>query len=1267
MLLGHFDADYVVEGSATYKASELDGYDLAFFIGFTPHCDPPERLMKDIFKDEKPFIWMNTGFDMFCSRFDISGKYGFSFVTFDTSSHFDAVKSAGKTYTKGEPNMNIVALAKHSSAEVVATATSSSKRREYPYIVRSGNLLYFADSPFASANETDRYLLFCDMLHDILGQPHEENHRALIRIEDVDVFENPAKLRAIADAFAERNLPFLVGIIPIFVDPGNEMRVTLSDKPDFVDAIHYMVSRGATIVMHGITHQYQGVTATDYEFWDANTDRPIRNDTKDYVERKMRLGLEECWKNGIYPLLWETPHYTASQSDYQVFSEFFNTAMEQRLAIDNSDYSQYFPYIIEKDLHGQRIIPEDLGYIPQSPDDAFEEAAVQNLLRGAKAELNVRDGFASAFIHPFIELKYITEYVDAIRDMGYTFMDVKTEPLVVQFHDSQLHDKIIATGAASYHLDIDDQYLHETWLRDGSIDHQTITPTRINGSFDRRVDVGPGLVYLAEPSEFREIKVSFIDNITIRAKRIWDDFTSSDEDFAEARVALKWDPKASGGGLNDQTSFASALKSINIEIDTLSGDTIGSLDNYNLLIVPYNTVEHLANRDYDRITDFIERGGNIITDGKTDLAKELGITFAVSSIPVQRLRDQLYPEDPLVLKVPETMFRYDVNQDDEIFCSDERTEVPVVIGRHRVRGKFLYFGMRFDPVSNEGFSRFPYLAEYIEKYFHLRPIVRREQVEMYFDPGLRRNMSVEDLVKRWTADGVRVIHVAGWHEYPTWTYDYARLIKLCHANGILVYAWLEPPMVSQKFWHEHPEWREVNAKGDSIPPMWRYVVALTDPECLRTVKGIYRDFLTGYDWDGVNMAELYFESGGPQTPKLLNPMHHSARTEFKRKHGFDPALLIDSTSEYFWKSNPPAWKLYEDYRVETIARLHEEFLTLIDSVKQSRPYLDVVVTVLDNINNPVLRTDLGVDIKRVIGLMKKHDFVLQVEDPESEWSKDPRRYEKLGRQYIDLIGDSTRVMLDLNILPFRQDKVPTQFPTLFQTGVESYQLVRSAAFGTHRSTIYSEATVRPQDLRRFPYAASARATIDWDNEHGWNIATPFPVVLQLPKNVSTLLLSPGGTIFSDNGEFLLPAGAYKAEPKVQSPTEIGDMPVGGVLLSLTGDLMSVSTSTTNVTFAYKSRRRCIASFNHPPYSIIIDGRETSIQAVEGFRRFSVMLPQGDHHVTAILETKVSYGVDLTSFWSSWVIVIFGVLAGAALLTFYLLVRFSRPADTSGLA
>jgi uncharacterized protein YdaL len=1257
MLLGHFKTEYKIEGVEAYRSDEMKSYDITFFIGFSKQYDPPEKFLRDAYSPDKMLVWMNTGMEYFSRKYDLAKKYSIKFERLDTTSNFDIVSAGGRNFTKGEPNINIINVLNQNNVDVIATAFSNATGREVPYIVRIDNFMYIADSPFASATETDRYIYFADMLHDLLDQPHEEKHRALLRIEDVTVFESTERLRDVADALYSKDIPFLVGVVPFYVDPDRGLRVSLSDKPELVDALRYMVSRGATIVMHGITHQYQGTTATDYEFWDASTNQKLKEDSKDYVEKKMRMGLEEFWKNNLYPLVWETPHYTASQSDYPIFAKYFNTAMEQRCVLDDADYSQYFPYIIEKDLFGQRLLPENLGYIPLDEEREVEEDAVKKLLNGAKMQLTVRDGFASAFIHSFIDVQYIEEYVDGVIKLGYNFIDVRDLNLTVK-----LDNHIVITGSQSYQVKLEDQFFSKTLIQpDGDIESREESSERITGLVNNNVSLKPCYILSAEPLEFKGVKLTWLDQFKEDVKNIWEDVAKPEEEYNDARVAVVWDPNAKDVSFNNQASFASAFRSLNIGVDTLVGDSLPPLDLYNLLVVPYNSVERLLDKDYDRIVQFLDEGGNVITDGKNDLAEEIGIKFAGSKIKIERMRDRLYPADPLVLKLPEMMTRFDYLPSDKILCVEEKIDAPVVLGRSHGKGRFIFLGIRFDPISKDGYSRFPYLMEYIRSFFRLSPILRRENLEVYYDAGYRHNVSIEDLVKRWIEDGVRVVHAVGWHQYEKWTYDYQRMIELCHANGILVYAWLEPPHVSEKFWKDHPEWQEKNFRGDPVKASWRFPVALTDTACFSEVKNMYRSFLERYDWDGINIAELYFEAGtdGPENSNLMTPMHPSVRMEFKKKYGFDPALLFDERSEYYWKNNTHAWNLYEEYRVERLVEFHESFLSMLDEVKIKKPHLDVVLTVMDNVGNPELRKNHAVDALKINDLKKKYQFTLQIEDPQSEWSKDPQRYQLIADKYRSLLGDKNSVMLDLNILEFRDEKKPTPFPTLIQTGIESYQLVRSSALGSDRFSLYSESSIRPQDLRMMAYASSANATISYTG-NGWKIDAPYPVVLELPHKYSAVQLETGERFTTENGKIFIPAGEHILEPE-KRPSETFNMtpPTTGQLLSISGELLEIANSNRSVTIGYRSVTRCYTSFSHKPYSLNLDGNEIKTPILEGYRRYTVILPPGQHRLLAVLETTVSHSVDLTSFWSSWFIVASGMLSGTLLMGFYVIVRFSR--------
>src|SRR5208283_3680707 len=399
-----------------------------------------------------------------------------------------------------------------------------------------------------------------------------------------------------------------------------------------------------------------------------------------------------------------------------------------------------------------------------------------------------------------------------------------------------------------------------------------------------------------------------------------------------------WNHHVKGAAFHDQSSLAALLRNVNVQVDTFFIGQPLNLSRYNLLIAPYAFIDSLKQTDYDIINDFVESGGNIITDTKNDLAEELGISFTQTRIRVGRIHDRYFPEERIAWRYAELVSKFETEGVDEVFCVDDVTETPMVIGKKFGKGKVLYFNSSFDSYSQHGYSQYPFALEYVRKYFHLRPIVRRENLEMYFDPGFRKTYSIESLVKQWVNQGIRIVHVAGWNQFPKYTYDYKRLITLAHANGILAYAWFEPPQVSKKFWDEHPWWREKNYKGEDIPPMWRYAVALEDDSCLAVMADEYTKILNGYDWDGVNLAELYFEAGkGFENPEIFAPMHPSARREVKRKYGFDLDSIFSQQSPYFWKTNPAVMNAVVDYRVGQLTQAYETFLSSFAQIAKQKP------------------------------------------------------------------------------------------------------------------------------------------------------------------------------------------------------------------------------------------------------------------------------------------------------------------------------------------
>jgi len=1254
-LLGHFETTTTIKGVNKYAAHDINDYDYIFYIGYHQSNHVPAAFLQDITTTNKSVIWINNGFLEFSESKNTQKQYGFKVTQFDKTSGFDHVRSGNKLFTKGIPDINLIQISDKKIVQVLATAFSSRTKKETPYIVKSGNLLYISDSPFQTSTETDRYLLFADMLHDILNEPHQEAHQAIIRIEDVTAMDDPDKLRDIADILSERNIPFLVGVVPFYVNPSEGMRVSLSEKPEVVDALKYMVENGGTIVMHGVTHQYRGISTDDFEFWDGMSKKPIKDENEADITHKLEMGIEELMKNGLFPVLWETPHYTASFLTYQTVSKFFSTAIEQRLSIEDADYSQYFPYIIQKDQFGQKIYPENLGYVPLNPNFDTSKTYVKRILDNARVNLNVRDGFASCFFHSFLNLNLLISLVDGIQEMGFTFIDVCQQKNWVK-----TKDRVILTGSQSYTIQLNNSFLNEAYYdKNGDLFKRETSDDRIIGDVSKTITLEPGQIYKAEPIEYHIKELSSGEKLLQSIKNNLQQLSPKEKKWREAKVCIYWNQYARGASYNDQASLASVFNSVNIIVDTVfMGQKFDPLS-CNLLIVPFTTADYLKPAEIDQIVQYVKSGGNLITDRKNNLIEKLDIKFTKAEIKLRLIRDNHFPQEHIAWKYSQLADKFNYSSDDEVFCEDASTGSAVVLGKMFGKGKLIYFNTAFDPYSKLGYSQYPYILDYVKEYLDLDPVFKRENLEVYFEPGFRQNSSIENLIKQWVKKGIRIVHVAGWHQYPKYTYDYKRLINLAHANGILVIAWIEPPQVSQKFWNQHPEWREKNYKGDDISAGWRKPVALTDEKCLKTVLNEYTKFLEAYDWDGVNIGELYFDSDHSfSKPEFYSPMHPSVRKEVMKKYGFDPVSLFNTSSEFYWKTNHFARECMTRYRIDKIAYLHERVLQCLSEIAAKKKGFQIIITTMDSYGSPELKEILGINIDKIIALQKKYNFLLQVEDPSNKWSTDPTRYEAMGKFYREKTGDANKILLDLNILSLREKDEVTPFPTLIQTGIESYQLIKSTALGASRFTIYSESSTNPQDLSMFSYASAADVKYSYI-DNGYEVNTPRSFVLKLPNAIKIIHIDNKPVIGSRDNMFMIPAGNHNINTLNNDIAGFSTVELQPQILSLTGNLLAVDYGMRKVKLTYESSGRALISINRMVASVKLDNKTFNFEMLKGNDCYSFFLPEGTHDVEIITGDKFSFGINVTSLFSSQFIVIFGSLGMSLLLLMYLGLKIIR--------
>ncbi|MDA8167470.1 MAG: DUF2334 domain-containing protein [Actinomycetota bacterium] len=409
-LLGHFSIKPRIVTESAYRAGNLEDYDVIFYLKRNDSPAPGD-LLADIARTGKTVVWIGAGFNQFAAGRPMTERYGFTFVK-SVSGTFTDVRYGGQKMTKPEPQADLVSITDPGKAVLCADMIGTDPDAPAPYIVRGANLWHVADNPLTGVSQYTSYMAFADLLHEMVGVPHSTRHQALIRIEDVHPMADQQKLRAIADYLKSQNIPFAVALIPVYVNPATGQQVSMSDSPGFVGTIRYMQDRGGAIVLHGYTHQYRGETAIDYEFWDSEANAPPAAESEGWIKSRLAAALDETHRNGIYPIAWETPHYTADPFTATIIARFFPVYYGRR-------GDEAAPFILDTDRYGQEVIPENMGYV-QLPSAIHGDSPVPE----TGGLVTVRDGVASAFFHPFLNISFLKQLVANIRNTGFTFVSL---------------------------------------------------------------------------------------------------------------------------------------------------------------------------------------------------------------------------------------------------------------------------------------------------------------------------------------------------------------------------------------------------------------------------------------------------------------------------------------------------------------------------------------------------------------------------------------------------------------------------------------------------------------------------------------------------------------------------------------------------------------------------------------------------------------------------------------------------------------------------
>jgi hypothetical protein len=371
---------------------------------------------------------------------------------------------------------------------------------------------------------------------------------------------------------------------------------------------------------------------------------------------------------------------------------------------------------------------------------------------------------------------------------------------------------------------------------------------------------------------------------------------------------------------------------------------------------------------------------------------------------------------------------------------------------------------------------------------------------------------------------------------------------------------------------------------------------LTNRDCFRAVSAGVKQLISRFDWDGVNLAELYFESlEGTGNASRFTPMNDDVRALFQKRSGFDPIEIFGA------RKDEASRKEFLDFRSDLVQRMQEGWLAELEAARRQKPYLDLVLTHVDDRFDTGMREAIGADAGRVLPLLDNHTFTFLIEDPATVWHLGPQRYPSIAEHYAALTPHRDKLAIDINIV----DRYQNVYPTKQQTGTELFQLLHHAAGSFQRVALYFENSLLPLDLKLLPSAAATVTRIEKmgpktivDSVSGFGLPWKGPAMVD-------------GQLWpaADENTVWLPAGPHSVEPTPR--------PQGARLVRLNADLKAARALSANtIELSYQTTARAIAILDRPPRHIHIDGAEEPLQPAGPN---TILLPRGQHVVTITTE------------------------------------------------
>lgn len=451
-VIGQFTQDFLVIADTEVKKEDLLDVSHLIYVG-ADKIKIPENTLEAIGGFNGKFFAVGHNIEQ------LKGHFTWINVDDEVLSGYVEIPNNDYTITLSEERI-IYQLADGTYSTIANTYNDTNSSEKFPLIAYHENEYYFTGqslfSPFGEVLAEGLYHFYSNK---------EASHIRYLRLEDVHPLMDAKVLREQAEYLKEKNIPYMVAVIPVYTD--GDRTIHFSDSKELTETLRYMQKNGASILLHGYRHQYRSSeTGEGFEFWDVENNRPIYQAADEpaklledfpskeayeqfvkageafeaaYIEDAVLKGVQELVAHRIYPLAFEAPHYTMSQNGYQILSQYFTTYVGRLQLTDLFWESSYSPLYKSTPafLHGMTVHPETIGFI---------EAEVEDSLQQMQANIEVLQHFNQVYIagfyHPYLGLEGLKEVVESLESIpNASWLDLKAEDNKVEINDIRIESK----------------------------------------------------------------------------------------------------------------------------------------------------------------------------------------------------------------------------------------------------------------------------------------------------------------------------------------------------------------------------------------------------------------------------------------------------------------------------------------------------------------------------------------------------------------------------------------------------------------------------------------------------------------------------------------------------------------------------------------------------------------------------------------------------------------------------------------------------------